>query len=443
VNLHKSHEIPGLVLAAPASNSGKTIVTMGLLRHLQRLGIVTAPFKAGPDYIDSAFHSAAANYNCMNLDTWAMRENTIDSWVGQICNDAALIIGEGVMGLFDGTISDSGSTADIAAYLNLPVILVINVRGQGASVAALVQGFSNFRKDITIAGVILNRLASSRHEKLLRKALTKINVPVLGAIPENDLLTIPSRHLGLIQASETASLGSFLDKIADLVSETVDIKALIQRARPIKLPSPQANIPIILKPLGKHIAIAEDQAFSFKYNAILDGWKKSGAVLSKFSPLANEAPCDKADSVYLPGGYPELYAKTLSSNQTFIHGLQKAAQNNKWIYGECGGYMVLGKGLIDKEGCQHDMAGLLPLVTSFAQPKRNLGYREVSTLSKTPFAKIGTHFRGHEFHYASIAHYDNTQPLYSCKDGNGEIIGNLGSAIKTVIGSFVHLIDRC
>ncbi|MBT5038097.1 MAG: cobyrinate a,c-diamide synthase, partial [Rhodospirillaceae bacterium] len=259
---------PGLIIAAPASGSGKTVLTLGLLRHWQRSGIAVAPFKTGPDYIDAAFHSAAAGRACINLDIWAMREDILASCAGALSVDAAFVLGEGVMGLFDGAVEGGGATADLAAHLGIPVILVVDVRGQGASVAALVEGFSRHRADVDVAAVILNHVASARHEAMLRAALASTGVPVLGAVPRDQSLALPARHLGLVQAGETEELQAFLDAAADLVAEHVDSDALRALGRPLPEP-PNVTPPVPLPPLGQHIAVARDQAFAFSYEAVL------------------------------------------------------------------------------------------------------------------------------------------------------------------------------
>ncbi len=432
--------VPGLLLAAPASGSGKTVLTLGLLRHWQRSGIVVAPFKTGPDYIDAAFHSAAAGRPCVNLDIWAMRDETLNACAGIISHYAAFVLGEGVMGLFDGAVEGGSATADLAARLDIPVVLVVDVRGQGASVAALVEGFARHRADVDVAAVILNHVASARHEAMLRAALAPSGVAVLGAVPRDPSLTLPSRHLGLVQAGEQDDLQAFLEAAADLVSAHIDSGALRALGRPLR--APEAIAPAIpLPPLGQHVAVARDQAFTFSYEAVLAGWRQAGAALSFFSPLADEAPAADAEAIYLPGGYPELHAGRLAANENFLASLRGAAEQGAWVYGECGGYMVLGEGLIDSDGAHHAMVGLLPLETSFAAPSRALGYRAAMLLADTPFAASGAQFRGHEFHYAAVAREGDAAPLFRCTDSAGKDLGESGAAVGKVLGSFIHLID--
>ncbi|HJN59560.1 MAG TPA: cobyrinate a,c-diamide synthase [Alphaproteobacteria bacterium] len=436
----------GLILAAPKSGSGKTVLTLALSRHWARSGIAVAPFKAGPDYIDAAYHAAAAGRACINLDVWAMRAESLDGAARALARDAELIVGEGVMGLFDGAAGGGGSSADLAAHLGLPVVLVVDARGQGASVAALGEGFARHRADVEVAAVVFNHTAGARHEEILRAAMAPTGIAVLGALPRASELALPARHLGLVQAAEAEDLEAFLNGAADLVARHVDGAALRALARPLKAPPgappPGAPPPCPLAPLGQNIAVARDQAFAFCYEAVLSGWQHAGAALSFFSPLADEAPEAAADAIYLPGGYPELHAGRLAANRNFIDGLRGAAENDAWLYGECGGYMVLGDGLTDADGRRHAMAGLLPLETNFVEPSLHLGYRQVEMLQEAPFAAPGARFCGHEFHYAVVTREGAAQPLFRCADSRGEDLGEMGLTAGRVMGSFIHLIDR-
>ncbi|PJI39523.1 cobyrinate a,c-diamide synthase [Ferrovibrio sp.] len=430
----------GLVIAAPASGSGKTTMTLALLRLLAREGRRVAPFKTGPDYIDGAFHCAAsAGRPCYNLDAFAMRRDTIAANLATGTQDAELAIIEGVMGLFDGAANGTGSTADLAAMLDLPVILVIDAARQSQSVAALAHGFRSLRNDVTVAGVILNRVASARHEALLRAALQQIDMPVLAALPAQEDLTLPSRHLGLVQAIERNNLDLFLDTAADWLHRHLDRALLEPLFRPLQLQAGAALRP--LPPLGQRIAVARDAAFAFAYPHLLQGWRAQGAALSFFSPLQDEAPAQDCDAIFLPGGYPELHAGKLAGNATMLQGLRAAALRNAAIYGECGGFMLLGRSLTDADGHEHAMAGLLPVTTSFRARKRQLGYRRITALADTPLGAKGSRFRGHEFHYSAQIG-DNIQPLFDAGDALGAGLGPTGCRQGGVFGSYLHLIDR-
>ena len=429
----------GLVLAAPASGSGKTTLTLGLLRALRRRGVDVAGAKVGPDYIDPGFHRAASGRASVNLDPWAMRPETIAGAIARI--DAQLVLCEGVMGLFDGAgaAGDKGSTADLAALTGWPVVLVVDAGGQSASVAALLRGFATHRSDVPLAGVIFNRVGSERHAAMLRAATAKAlpDLPILGAVPRRDGLALPSRHLGLVLAEEHAALDQFVDQAADAMAAAVDLDALTALARPARLDGPEDAIP--LPPLGQRIAVAQDRAFAFAYPHLLDGWRRAGAELLPFSPLADEVPDAAADAVFLPGGYPELHAGTLAAAMRFKAGLRRLAEDGAVIYGECGGYMVLGETLIDGDGISHAMAGLLPVVTSFAAPRRRLGYRQVTALAG-PWR--GQAFRAHEFHFAEEVPSPTRDALFEGCDADAGSCGRAGAVTAGVFGSFMHLIDH-
>ncbi len=433
---------PGLIIAAPASGTGKTVITLGLLRQLRREGVAVAAFKTGPDYIDSAFHAAASARDCVNLDMWAMRPETLRALAVRLDRDADLIVGEGVMGLFDGAIDGDGSTADLAAFTGWPVVLVVDVRGQAASAAAVVRGFATHRFDIELAGVIFNHTGSDSHAAMLRTACAATtDVPVLGCIPRDSRLTVAERHLGLVQAAEHGDLELFVDAAADAIAAHVDWQALRGLARPTRISADAAAV-APLPPLGQRIAVARDDAFAFSYSWVLDGWRAAGAEITLFSPLANESPGDDADAVYLPGGYPELHGGRIAGGEIFRAGLRAAAERGATVYGECGGYMVLGDGLIDADGNRHRMLGLTTLETSFADRRLHLGYRQVTLESAGPLGKAGAVFRGHEFHYAKVVRNGEAAPLFACKDATGRELPPAGFARGSVFGSFIHLIDR-
>ena len=433
----------GLILAAPRSGSSKTMVTLGLLRALRRRGSRVAAAKVGPDYIDAGFLGAAAGTPCHNLDSWAMRRATIAARVHALEAQSDIVLCEGVMGLFDGAgLAGEGSTAAIAALTGWPVVLVIDVSGQAASVAALVEGFAHHRKDIDIVGVIFNRVAGDRHAAMVDAAMARVlpAIRILGHVPRGTGLELPSRHLGLVPAGETAELDPVLDRAAAIVGAAVDLDAIAALVRRSTL-EPTTN-QTILPRLGAHIAVARDPAFTFAYPAVLEAWRASGAAVSFFSPLADEAPAADADAVYLAGGYPELHAPRLAASRNFLGGLRAAASRGAVVYGECGGYMVLGETLTDADGTDHAMAGLLPLKTSFAARKLHLGYRAVRLEDDGIFGKAGVAFRGHEFHYASIVAEGDGRPLFQVSDADGNALTPSGRVAGNVMGSFVHLIDR-
>jgi cobyrinic acid a,c-diamide synthase len=435
--------VPGLIIAAPHSGSGKTLVTLGLLRHLRARGLHVGAAKVGPDYIDPGFLAAACGTPCRNLDVWAMRHETLASQITALESGSEIVLCEGVMGLFDGAgMEAAGSTAALAQLSGWPVILTVNLDGQAASVAALVEGFARHRQGVTIAGVIFNRVGSARHAAMAKAAVQRVlpALPILGALPRNPALALPSRHLGLVPAGEHDDLAAFLDRAAGFVADHVAVDALLALARRSTLSAGAAHPP--LRRLGTTIAVARDQAFAFAYDTVLEGWRAQGAALSFFSPLAGDAPSPEADAVYLPGGYPELFAGVIAGNRAFITGLHQAAQRGAAIYGECGGYMVLGESLVDAEGTGHAMAGLLPINTSFARSRLHLGYRVATLDSDGPLGPRGQVFRGHEFHYATIMAEGEGAPLFRLEDPDGAAIGSAGRMRGRVMGSFTHLIDH-
>jgi cobyrinic acid a,c-diamide synthase len=435
----------GLILAAPASGSGKTLVASGLLRHLRDRGRRVAAAKAGPDYIDPTFHAAASGGVCLNLDPWAMRRETLAGLVGALEATAALVLCEGVMGLFDGTgpAGEAGSTAELARLTGWPVVLVVDARHQGASAAALVAGFARHDPELPLAGVIFNRVAGPRHRALIEAAMARHlpDLPCLGALPQGPELALPERHLGLVPAGERAAGETAIARAARAVAASLDIDRLIALARSSAFSGAEPVAPLM--PLGHRIAVARDHAFLFTYAAVLEGWRRQGAELSFFSPLADEIPDPAADAIYLPGGYPELHAGRLAAAEHFAAALQREAADSTAIYGECGGYMALGEGLTDAEGHAHRMVGLLPLSTSFAQRRLHLGYRAATLLGAGPLGAAGARFRGHEFHYATtIAAGSDAEPLFALADSCERDLGASGLRHGSVMGSFIHLIDR-
>lgn len=430
----------GLIIAAPSSGSGKTVVTLGLLSALKQAGINVASLKSGPDYIDPVFHAHATDKPCYNLDPWAMRPETVAGAMAQVGMGADLLVTEGVMGLFDGATLDAGSTSDIAKLTGWPVIMVVDARAQGASAAATVLGFDRFDPDVNVAGVIFNRVGSEKHQRVIRQAMARVlpDVPVLGMIPWDDGLELPSRHLGLVQAAEHPDLTDMITRAGHVVARHVDLAALQSIASTWSVTGEAKP----LAPLGQRIAVARDEAFAFAYPLVLDGWRRQGVEISFFSPLDDEAPASDADAVFLPGGYPELHAYRLASAERFLDGIRDAAKDGKTVYGECGGYMVLGRGMRDADGTTHAMAGVLPLGTTFEDRKLNLGYRRLVLIADTPLGRIHAKFKGHEFHYATVTNEGPGQHLFDASDAGGQKIGPVGQAAGNVFGSFVHLIDR-
>lgn len=435
---------PGLLIAAPASGTGKTTVMLGLLAALRERGLQVQPFKNGPDYIDPAFHRAASGRWSFNLDSWAMPGAMLDGMLAAAAG-ADLILAEGSMGLFDGVAAKgacgNGASADLAQRMGWPVVLVIDASGQAQTAAAVAQGLARFRAGVQVAGVILNRIASPRHEALIRAGMQEAGLTVLGALPKRASIAMPERHLGLVQAEEQPALQTLIAEAAQMMRDGVDLDALIAAATATASATQPANV----TPPGQRIALARDAAFSFVYPHLLHGWRAAGAEVLPFSPLADQAPDPTADVCWLPGGYPELHGPTLAAADRFRAGLQAFART-KPVHGECGGYMAMGEALIDKDGTRHRMAGLLGLVTSYAQRKMHLGYRQAVLAEAIPGHGPTSMLKGHEFHYSTILDQPDA-PLAQVTDATGATVPETGSTrlqpgggIST--GTFFHLIAQ-
>ena len=432
---------PGFLVSAPNSGAGKTTVMLGLLRAFRDRGLNVQPFKSGPDYIDPAFHLAAAGRPSFNLDSWSMSQDLMCGLASQAAG-ADLIIAEGSMGLFDGVAKPGafghGSSAETAQFFGWPVVLVLDIGGQAQSAAATALGFAQYHADLPFAGVILNRVASPRHERLTRLGMEKAGIPVLGVLPRRRDLMLPERHLGLIQAVEHPDLEKAISDYAAFLSENVDMDALQACARA----STRAEITDLdlPPPPGQRISLARDEAFSFTYPHLLAHWRAKGAEISFFSPLADKVPDEAADVIWLPGGYPELHAGRLAAANRAFDAIRNHAKTRP-VHGECGGYMALGDALVDKEGISHKMLGLLGLVTSYEKRKFHLGYRQAEVVEDTSLFKQGTKWRGHEFHYSQILSQPDT-PLFHVVDAQGEAVAETGSMRGHVTGSFFHMISK-
>jgi cobyrinic acid a,c-diamide synthase len=431
---------PGLLVAAPRSSSGKTTVALALMRALTRRGLRIRAAKCGPDYIDPAFHRAATGWPSFNLDSFAMAPPMLDALASAAAADADLVIAEGSMGLFDGVRaaeSRTGANADIAARFGWPVVLVVDVSGAAQSAAAVALGCKLYDSRITIAGVILNKVASARHRRLVEAGMERVGLRVLGVLMRDAQLVLPERHLGLVQAGETTDLEMRLDRLADLAEAGIDLDAVTACAG--------GTVPVstgsLIAPPGQRIAVARDAAFSFLYPHIEAGWRRAGAELVPFSPLADEPPREDCDVCWLPGGYPELHAGRLAGAGRFLDGLRTFAQARP-VHGECGGYMVLGQSLEDAEGATHAMAGLLPVRTSYHRRKLHLGYRIARLCANGVLGKRGARLIGHEFHYASeVSPVPNeSAALAQVTDAEDIALGLAGHRLGTVTGSFFHVI---
>lgn len=432
----------GLIIAAPRSGSGKTTVTLALIAALRRRGLRVRTGKSGPDYIDPAFHEAAAGAPSVNLDSWAMPPGLLGDIVAGASAGADLFLIESAMGLFDGVAGEPGrrgTAADLAARFSLPVLLVLDITGQSQTAAAIARGFALHDPAVRIAGIVLNRVASARHRDGAAGAIEATGLKVLGCLLRNPDITLPERHLGLVQAGEHGELASYLDRLADLAERELDLDAILAGAA--RLPQAPADAGGTIAPPGQRIALAADAAFSFIYPHLLQSWRRAGAEIVPFSPLADQAPPEDCDAAWLPGGYPELHAARLADALRFHSGLRHFAQTRP-VHGECGGYMVLGRFLEDATGQTYQMAGLLGHASSFARRKLSLGYREATLLGAGALGPAGSVLRGHEYHYATTTDPGADPPLAELRDALGQNLGTAGGRNSWATGSYFHAIAR-
>ncbi len=443
---------PALLVAAPRSGAGKTTLAAGLIAALARRGRPVRAVKCGPDYIDSAFLAAASGADCFNLDSWSMSPGHMAAILRHVGGGGGLTVMEAAMGLYDGVAGRpgrSGAAADIAARFGVPVLLVIDVAGQAQSAGAVARGFAGFDPDVAVAGAVLNGVASDRHLRTASEGLAAAGVARLGWLPRRPDLGLPQRHLGLVQAREHGDLEGRLAALADQVAETVDLDRIAALARPPRMNGrggggdargePAATGP--LDPPGQRIALAADDAFSFVYPHAVAGWRRRGAEIVRFSPLADEPPPAGCDCCWLPGGYPELHAGRIAAARRFLDGLASFARTRP-VHGECGGYMVLGEALEDADGAVHAMAGLLGHRTSFRRRRLHLGYRRAVTARPSVLGPAGAAVRGHEFHYATAETVQADDAFLTLYDGEGRPLGPGGGQRGRVTGTFFHAIAR-
>jgi cobyrinic acid a,c-diamide synthase len=440
--------IPGFLIAAPSSGSGKTSLTLGIMALLRRRGISVAPFKVGPDYIDPGHHAAVCGRPSHNLDSWFCTKGQVQAIYQRGCAGAQVAIVEGVMGLFDGVSGDSeeGSSAQLAKWLELPVLLVVDAKAQARSFAAVVKGFCDFDPALKIAGVIANRVGSDRHRQLLQEALqsTPGLPPLLGCLSRSEVIVLPERHLGLVTAGDLS--GDHAERLADWVEENIDLGEFLQFF-PLKIVRQGGFVPgeinpeIPLNPLLQtgeakklRIGIARDRAFCFYYPENLRLLAAAGAELIEFSPLMDEQLPENLAALYLGGGYPELHAEQLAQNSGLREQIRQLAAAGLPIYAECGGLMYLCRS-IDR----HAMCGIFPSRAKMLPRRKALGYRQLEFTSNTLLGQVGTQVRGHEFHYSEVAMPESVERCYALSRRGGETLGTEGYRYKNVLGSYVHL----
>ena len=442
----KEEVIKGFVVAGTTSGSGKTTIALGFMAALSRRGFRVAPFKVGPDFIDPGHHTRIAGTVSRNLDGWMLTEEYNLNSFSKHTKTADIAVIEGVMGLFDGRDgkSEAGSTAEMAKQLKLPVLLVVNARSMARSAAALVQGFENFDRELTFAGVIFNNIGSDRHLKYLKEALhNHAHMPIIGGIPRHDSVTIPERHLGLFTDADHTLTDDRIYQLAALVEDNIDLDPFLQDMEDSK------DFPISININGDtnrnssakvRIGVAQDNAFCFYYQDNLDLLTEAGAQIVFFSPLKDTGLPPELDGLYFGGGYPELFTSQLAQNHQLRDDIKRLSDAGMPIYGECGGMMYLGRALSDLDGVRYPMTNCFPIETRMLPRLKSLGYREVRLVKDNLLGKSGDAIRGHEFHYSEI----NSEPIGTDKvySVSGRGAGNPyleGYRIKNTLGSYVHL----
>ena len=411
------------LIAAPWSNSGKTTITLGLLRLLKKKGFSVQPFKCGPDYIDTIHHGSAAGIPSVNLDSIMMSDAHLDDVFSKYSAEVDISIVEGVMGLFDGAVKDKGSSAEIAKKLNIPVILVVNAKSMAYTVAPILQGLKNFDKEVHIAGVIFNFVRTESHYAFLKEACDKVGLKSFGYIPPNDEISIPSRHLGLHIDS---SFEEVIEKAAEHINNNISVENLLTEINRFQPKTRNNKIPKVSRNIK--IAVAKDEAFTFTYLENLYYLKELGEVVF-FSPI-HDAEVPKSDFVYLAGGYPELYLEPLSNNVSMLRSIKLAAENGVKILAECGGMMYLGKSIINKNGKEFSMVHIFDFSTTMEQKKLSLGYRKVVFNNEEIW--------GHEFHYSKVLNDKNERSAASIFTAREKEVATKLYQYKNVLASYIH-----
>jgi len=433
----------GIVVAGTKSGCGKTTVSLGLMAALVKRGLKVAPFKVGPDFIDPGHHSRIAGVGCRNLDGWMLSQNfNLDVFANGM-KDADIAVVEGVMGLFDGYDgkSEAGSTAQIAKWLGLPVILLVDAASMARSAAAIVMGFEHFDAELTYAGVIFNHLGSARHLQYLKEAVQdRIEMPCLGGILRNTAIAIPERHLGLVTQEDHPLAEENIDRLADLIEKSIDLDLLLNDLADVDLPRQPKERPHNQIEKMVRIAVARDNAFCFYYADNLDLLAQQGAELVFFSPMVDRNLPQNIDGLYLGGGYPELFSEQLAENAALRDRVKEKSVDGMPIYGECGGFMYLCEELIDLNNNRYRMSGCFPFTTRMFTRLKALGYREITLSRNTVIGNAGLTIRGHEFHYSELTNLSqDVATVFSITDRSGMDKTPEGYLINHTLGSYNHL----
>lgn len=430
--------MPRLVVAGTASGIGKTSVMVGLTRALRERGLKVAVFKCGPDYLDPTYHVRAAG-DCHNLDGWMMGRDAVVGTFARACKGADIALIEGVMGLFDGAspTSEQGSTAEIAKWLDAPVMMVVDVSGMARTVAAIARGVAAFDPELRLAGIFCNRVGSRGHLDILRRALS--DLPVLGGLPNEPALTFPERHLGLRTADEQAVPDSILSELGRVTGEWCDLDAILTVARAAPPVSCQLSAKADSAPSSRcRIGVAFDEAFHFYYEYNLHLLKSLGAELVYFSPISDRRLPD-VNGLYIGGGYPEIHAEALSANRSMREQISAFAADGRTIYAECGGLMYLCDAIKTLDGQRYPMAGVISAHAVMHERLQALGYVEVETQAASALGPAGLRFRGHQFRYSELQPLkDQIECAYRVvRRRDGQVVSE-GYTVKNTLASYVH-----
>lgn len=444
--------IPRILIAGTQSGSGKTTLTLGLVSALRRRGLRVQTFKVGPDFLDPTWLAAASGRPCYNLDGWMSGRDYVERLFGRVTQDADMAIIEGVMGLFDGAQASgvAGSSAEIAQWLQAPVVLVVNVHGMGRSIAPVVAGFAGFEKGVHIGGVILNHCGSEKHRSILDEALRSSGQPVLiGAVPRMGFPPLPSRHLGLVTADPARNCSTTVLVEFEIAAERhLDLVETLRIARKVPAPCLIPSYPEHNQASPDHsfrLAVARDEAFHFYYQDLFDELEQRGCCIAFFSPLRESSLPQDIDALYLGGGYPEEFAETLALNEDMLNSLRWFARSGRPVYAECGGLIYLSQAVTTPDGERYPFLGIVPAETRMLDRRKRLGYVEVALNENTMWGAPGDLLRGHEFHYAELlsdpAKQDGWTAVYECRLPNGARKAPEGfyQRKSRILASFVHL----
>ncbi len=433
--------IPRIIIAGTHSGVGKTTIVTGLLAAIKERGLSVQSYKVGPDYIDPGYHQLASGKIAHNLDTWLVPTDKIVPIFSKTAVGNDMVIVEGVMGLYDGGRKGISSTAAIAKLLKAPVVLVIDAKSMGESAAAIALGYKMYDPEVNLAGVIINRLGSKSHQKMVTEALERIGIPVLGAIYRNEALTMPERHLGLTPVTEH-NPADMIATLSKQIADQVDIGQLITLSQ--NAPTLDSNVaptPSALSVTNVRIGVAQDEAFSFYYPESLNILENMGAEIVPFSPL-KDTHLPKVDGLLFGGGFPEMFVQELACNHSMRQSIYEACQQDMPVYAECGGFMYLTQKIIDFDGRHYDMVGAIPATCSMQGKLQTVGYIEATALSENILCEKGDCLRGHEFHFSLMNMDESTETFpwaFSFKKVRTGASHLSGYAHGNILASYLHI----